>query len=90
MLMHADGKNGSHKSGGSEIWVFDPVKQKRVERFKLETWGISIEVTQGKTPLLAVVNADYDLDVYDAGSGKHIRTIGGRAMESPYLLHAAR
>lgn len=90
VLMQPDGAEGSHKNGGSEIWVIDVKKQTRIERFELKTWGISIEATDSDPGYLVVTNADMDLDVYDSKSGQLIRTIGGRAAETPFALHAVR
>ncbi len=89
ILMHHDGKNGSHKSGGSEVWVFDPATQKRLHRFELENWGVSIEVTRGKSPYLVVTNGDMQLDIYNASNGKWLKMIGGTA-SMPFNLHALR
>jgi methylamine dehydrogenase heavy chain len=89
ILMHRDGKNGSHKSGGSEVWVFDPVTEKRVHRYELENWGVSVEVTRGNSPFLVVTNADMQLDIYDANNGKWLKMIGGVAA-MPFNLHALR
>ena len=90
MLMHPDGEDGSHKGGGTEVWVFDVEAKKRVERIVLKEWGVSIEVTHGEQPYLAVVNGDMNLDVYAADTGEWLRFIGGRAFETPFILHASR
>lgn len=90
MLMHPDGENGSHKGGGSEVWVYDVDAKQRVDRINLKEWGVSIEVTQGEEPYLAVVNGNMDLDVYSADTGEWLRFIGGRAFETPFILHASR
>ena len=90
ILMHKDGYNGSHKDGGSEVWVFDTNSKKRIKKFVLKNWGVSIEVTSGKSPYLVVTNGDYDLDIYSANDGKWQRVIGGRAFEMPMVLHAAK
>ena len=88
-LMHPDGTNGSHKSGGSEVWVFDPKTRKRMGRYVLRNWGVSVEITRGKTPFLVVTNGDMQLDIYDAGSGEWLKLIGGVA-DMPLNLHAVR
>jgi methylamine dehydrogenase heavy chain len=90
VVMQKDGKEGSHKNGGEEIWVFDVKKKNRVDRFALQTPGISIELTHGKTPYLAVVNANMEVDVYDPTSHKLVQTIGGRVAETPFVIYAAR
>jgi methylamine dehydrogenase heavy chain len=89
VLMHRDGSEGSHKDGGSEVWVFDPSSKKRVNRFELKEWGVSIEITGGKDPYLVVTNGDMQIDVYNANSGKWLKMIGGAA-SMPYNLHALR
>ena len=90
LIMHPDGKEGSHKDGGPEVWMFDVGKQTRLQRFVLKTWGVSIEVTRGPEPLLLVTNAEMNLDVYDTKTGKHQRTLAHFGQESPVILHAAR
>ena len=90
VLMHPDGEDGSHKGGGSEVWVYDVVAKRRVARISLKGWGVSIEVTRGDHPYLVVTNGNMDLDVYSADSGEWLRLIGGRAFETPFILHASR
>jgi methylamine dehydrogenase heavy chain len=89
VLMHKDGYNGSHKDGGGEVWVFDVKNKKRIKRFPLKDWGVSIEVTKGDKPYLVVTNGNYELDVYSATDGSWLRVIGDRAFEMPMILHAA-
>ena len=88
--MHPDGEDGSHKGGGTEVWVFDVDAKKRVGRIVLKEWGVSIEVTKGEHPYLAVTNGNMDLDVYSVDTGEWLRFIGGRAFETPFILHASR
>ena len=88
-LMHPDGYNGSHKDGGSEVWVFDSKSGKQLARYELKNWGVSIEVTRGKSPYLVVTNGDMALDVYRASSGEWLKMIGGAA-DMPFNLHAVR
>ncbi|WP_138381135.1 amine dehydrogenase large subunit [Luteithermobacter gelatinilyticus] len=89
VLMQEGGREGSHKDGGGEVWVYDVQKKTRLSRHVLKNWGISIEATRGDEPYLAVTNADMSLDVYRAESGEFIRNIGGRFAEMPIVLHAA-
>ncbi len=90
VLMHKDGYDGSHKDGGSEVWVFDVKSKKRVNRFILKEWGVSITVTKGDDPFLVVTNGNYNLDVYSAKDGSWKRVIGGKAFEMPMMLHAVK
>ena len=90
VLMSPNGKEGSHKDGGSEVWVVDPVSKKRLQRIKLEAPGISIEVTREAQPTLVVARADGILDVYDAGTGKLKKTLGGGIAISPFTMTAVQ
>ncbi|MCV6623757.1 MAG: methylamine dehydrogenase, partial [Cellvibrionaceae bacterium] len=89
VLMHKDGKDGTHKSGGPEVWVYDVNTQKRLQKIVLKNWGVSIEVTRGKDPLLAVTNGDMQIDVYQANNGEWKTMVGGAAA-MPLSLHALR
>ena len=73
--MHPDGEEGSHKNGGSEVWVFDVAAQERVARIALPNWGVSIAVNNAEQPLLLVTNGEFALETYDAGSGAFIKTL---------------
>ena len=86
---HQDGYNGSHKDGGTEVWVFNAKSHKKIKTISLKNHGVSIEVTTGEKPLLVVTNADMNLDVYSAQNGKHIRMIGAIGV-MPIVLHATQ
>lgn len=90
VLMHRDGYDGSHKDPGVEVWVFDTRAKRRIRRIALDVPAISIGLTRGDDPLLAVTNINLELDVYDSNSGEHQRTIGNFGQETPFLLHGAR
>ena len=90
VLMHAGGVDGSHKNGGSEVWVYDVGDKQRVRRLPLKTPGFSIEVVerdQDKS-YLVVNNLSMNLDVYHT-DGKHLRTLTGVG-DMPISLHAQR
>lgn len=87
ILMHPKGKNGSHKDGGSEVWVFDVKKKKRVEKIVLKTWGVSISVTQDESPLMLVTNAEMGIDVYQVKSGEYQHSMAF-GQETPFVVHA--
>lgn len=89
IIMHKDGFDGSHKSGGSDIWVYDLKKQKRLKKFVLKNWAVSVEITRGKNPYMVVTNGDMQLDVYRARDGKWLKMIGGAAA-MPFTLHAVK
>ncbi len=89
ILMHPEGYNGSHKDGGPEVWVFDVAKGQRVQRIKLENWGVSLAVTHGANPTMVVTNANMLLDVYDANSGSFQQTLSDIVMETPFVVYGA-
>ena len=90
LLMHKDGREGSHKDAGSEVWVFDINRQKRVQRVPLKNRGISIELTRDANPLLLVVNTDMNIDVYDAKNGSYLRSLSNFGQEVVFVMHAVR
>jgi methylamine dehydrogenase heavy chain len=88
VLMQANGKEGSHKDGGSEVWVFQPEQGALQRRIKLETAAISIAVTRSTPSYLVVTNANMLLDVYDAPTGKLLRSISVGDGATPMVVHA--
>lgn len=74
-LMHVGGQD-SHKDPGTEVWVYDLGGQKRVQRIALKDPATSIAVTSDAKPLLfAVFIGASKVDVYDALSGRFLRSI---------------
>lgn len=74
-IMHQGGP-GTHKDPGKEIWVYDLSSRRRIQRIELENLAGSIQVSQDSEPLLfASFIGSSTLDVYDAGSGKHLRAV---------------
>ncbi|MBT7953313.1 MAG: amine dehydrogenase [Gammaproteobacteria bacterium] len=85
-LMHENGAEGTHKNPGMEVWVFDAKNRKRVNRIPLQLPGLVIELSQDKSPWLYVTNVEMNIDVYDAISGKYIRTLSDFGQETPLIL----
>jgi methylamine dehydrogenase heavy chain len=71
--MH-EGGEGTHKDGGTEIWVFDLASHRRLARWPLQTQGLSrvlaIQVSQDAAPLLFAVTDHSDLAVLDGLTGR--------------------
>ncbi len=84
--MTPNGYDGSHKDPNTEVWLFDTVKKKRLERIELKTMGLSIDVSLEDKPKLLVVNIEGSLDIYDAMSGDYLRSIHDLGA-SPYQVH---
>lgn len=89
VLMNPAGKEGSHKDGGSEVWVVDPAKKQRVARIPLQNAAVSVEVTAQSMPLLVASRTDGSLDVYDATSGAFQRTLA-QVVHDPMTMTASR
>ena len=89
VLMHPDGGDGTHKHPGVEVWVFDTDTKQRVDRIELQLPALTIALTRDTKPLLVATNVEMEIDVYDAASGEHLRTIGNFGQETPFLLHGA-
>ena len=90
VLMRENAAVGEHKFGGETVWVVDPGGGEVTNIIRLDTRAVSIEATGASEPLLAVTNAEMQLDVYDPTSGRKVRTIGGWGPAMPLSLHAAR
>lgn len=86
VLMSPAGREGSHKDGGSEVWVLDPAKGERLSRIKLRATGISIEVTREASPRLIVARADSIVDVHDARTGALVHSLGNAVAFNPLTL----
>ena len=88
VVMAPDGEEGSHKSGGSEVWVLDPKSKKLKRRIELPAGGLSITVTRSDPAYLVVTNGNMALDVFDTQSGKLLRNIGLGIGAYPFVLYA--
>lgn len=86
VLMSPYGKEGSHKDGGTEVWVVDPASGQRTSRIVLQAHSISVAVTHEDAPRLVMTRADGGLDVYDAVSGAFVHSLGNRAAFTPTVI----
>jgi methylamine dehydrogenase heavy chain len=74
-VMHQGGE-GSHKDPGRMIWVYDLDKGAHVRTIRTTAPVGSVQVTQDPKPLLfASFIGSNNLDIYDASSGAHLRTV---------------
>jgi methylamine dehydrogenase heavy chain len=74
-LMHRGGVE-THKDPGKDVWVFDLSTRQRVQQFRLKSLASSIQLSHDAQPLLySIFIESTDLDVYDAGSGKLLRSV---------------
>ena len=84
--MNPAGREGSHKDGGSEVWVLDPATKTRVARIPLKATGVSIEITREAVPRLIVARADSVIDVYDSATGAFVHSLGNAVAFNPLTL----
>ncbi len=74
-IMHRGGIE-THKDPGKDVWVYDVPRGERVQQIALKSLASSIQLSSDQHPLLYSIFLDStDLDVYDAGSGKLLRTV---------------
>jgi methylamine dehydrogenase heavy chain len=81
--MSPAGKEGSHKDGGSEVWVIDPASGKRTSRIELPNGATSIALTHDAAPRLIAMRLDGPIDLFDAASGKLIHSLGSSIAYNP-------
>ena len=74
ILMH-QGEVDTHHEPGSELWIFDTDKHKRVTRWVLDKPWSNILVLQGERPRLIADAEDGKLHIYDALQQRFERTI---------------
>jgi methylamine dehydrogenase heavy chain len=86
--MH-EGGEGTHKDGGTEIWVYDLASHRRVARWPLKAHGLSrviaVQVSQDPAPILFAATETSQLAVLDALTGQ-VRHIEKRVAQSPWML----
>ena len=74
-LMHQGGPE-TRQDPGTEIWVFDTTSGKRLQRIVMDGPATAIAVSEDDKPLLYTAMFTVpNLVVYDAASGKKLRTI---------------
>lgn len=86
VVMH-QGSRDTHKDPGKEVWVYDVATRQRVMKIPLRALTSSIQVSSDDKPLLVGAFIDGSaIDVYDAGTGKHLRTIANVATAPTMLM----
>ena len=86
--MHRGGE-GTHKDGGTEIWVFDLGSHRRLARWpvaplKLERI-VAVQVSQDEAPILFAATTASDVAVLDARSGK-LRHVEKHLGQTPWMF----
>jgi methylamine dehydrogenase heavy chain len=74
-IMHRGGIE-THKDPGKDVWVFDVSTKQRVQQISLKNLATSIQLSSDAHPLMYSISLEAtDLDVYDATSGKLLRSV---------------
>jgi methylamine dehydrogenase heavy chain len=86
--MHKGGE-GTHKDGGTEIWVFDLASHRRLARWPVTPKGLSrviaVQVSQDGAPILFAATERADVAVLDALSG-HLRHVETSLGQTPWMM----
>jgi methylamine dehydrogenase heavy chain len=86
--MHVGGE-GTHKDGGSEIWVFDLASHQRLARWPLHIAGakrvMAVQVSQDDAPLLFAATDSSDLAVMDALTGR-VQHVEKHLGQTPWMM----
>lgn len=79
---------GTHKDPGSQVWVYDIGKRRKIAEFTLLAPAGAISVSADEAPLLYAADANVPaVMVYSADSGAHLRVIEGPPF-NPGILQA--
>jgi methylamine dehydrogenase heavy chain len=74
-IVHQGGPE-TRKELGQQVWVYDLVSHRRVQTINTRNKVGSIQVSQDSQPLLFACSLESNrLDIYDATSGKYLRTV---------------
>jgi len=86
--MHPGGE-GTHKDGGTEIWVFDVASHQRLARWPVQPLGLTrilaVGVSQDAAPILFLASDKADVAVLDALTGR-LRHIEKHLGETPWTF----
>jgi|TARA_R110002012_G_scaffold98260_1_gene235852 methylamine dehydrogenase heavy chain len=89
VIMNPEGFEGSQTHGGTQVWVFDPKSQSRVNVIDVPSWAVSVAATRGKEPMLVVTNGEMNLDVFNPRTGELVQTVSGFGNITPLVIHKA-
>jgi len=88
VLMHQGGE-GTHKDGGTEIWVFDMATHQRVARWPIAahklTPLLAVQVSHDDAPLLFAATDTSDVAVFDALTGQ-LRHVEKKLGQTAWLI----
>ena len=85
------GPRKRHKDSGVEVWIWDLPSRQRVQRISLNAIADSIQVSPDEAPLLFTSSlGSPSLEIYDALSGVHLRSVSELGQTPSILQTIAR
>ena len=90
VLMHPEGGEGTHKNGGSEVWVYDFAAGERKGRIELKNWGLSLGNSgRDEQRFMFVTNTEMAIDMYSLPDGEYLKTLNTGAA-TPFIVEGAQ
>lgn len=86
VLVHPDGKVGSHKDPSTTVWAFDLKTHQKVQTLTSEEPIWSLQATSDAKPLLLGATVTGSLVSFDLESGKLVNTVKGIQKTAPLVL----
>lgn len=91
VIMQPNAKDGSHKEGGPEVWVYDMKTKARVATIKLRIPADSISISGGDHPVLMAGGMELAkgaafIDTYDLATGAHVNTLSQQTLGTPVMF----
>jgi methylamine dehydrogenase heavy chain len=78
----------THKDLGEQVWVYDLASHRRVQAIAMRNKVGSIQVSRDSQPLLFACSLESNrLDIYDATSGKYLRSVDQLGLTPTVLVN---
>lgn len=90
VVMNPHGKEGSHKDGGTQVWVIDPATRTRLRTIDLKGPTLGIAITEEAEPHLIAAQGDGVVNVYDAQTGAFVRSLGATVGFNPFIIYTVK
>ena len=89
LMLQGDRKR--HKDSGIEVWIYDLPSHRRIQKITLNEIADSIQVSPDEAPLLFTSSlGSPSLEIYDALSGEHLRSVSQLGQTPSILQTIAR
>jgi methylamine dehydrogenase heavy chain len=84
------GREGTHKDGGTEIWVFDTATHQRIARWPMPAASlggpvVTVQVSQDAAPLLFAATGKGTLAILDALTGR-LKHVERHVAQTPWMM----